>query len=330
MKQLKNKTTDVGRVLDAYSDDLRRVEKHLREMFSNENLLVQSTARHLLRSGGKRLRPLFLLMSARMSGYRGSDNIPLAGIVEVIHTASLLHDDVVDEADLRRGNPTGNSIWGNATVVLVGDYLYSNALKYAVTFSNLKIIKSLSSAITCMTDGELLQLQRTSDITITESEYVRIASGKTGALFSEACRIGGILCGVSDEHEEALASYGMNVGIAFQMMDDILDYSADEGELGKKLGKDLEEGKITLPLICLLKAASPEEREEIRQIVESPSDDGLGRISTLIRHYEAINESLKRAQAVVEEAKAKLMAFPESEERAMMMGIADYALYREK
>jgi octaprenyl-diphosphate synthase len=327
---LNHKTIDIGKVLDAYSDDMRRVEKHLDEIFHNENLLVQSVARHLLGSGGKRLRPLFLLMSARMAGYGGSDHIPLAGVVEIIHTASLLHDDVVDEADLRRGSPTANSIWGNATVVLVGDYLYSNALKYAVTFSNLKIIKSLSSAITCMTDGELLQLQRTSDITITESEYVRIASGKTGALFSEACRIGGILCGVSDEQEEALAAYGMNVGIAFQMMDDILDYSADEGELGKKLGKDLEEGKITLPLICLLRAVSPEEREEIRQIVESPSDDGLGRISTLIRHYEAINESLKRAQAVVEEAKARLMAFPESEDRAMMMGIADYALYREK
>jgi octaprenyl-diphosphate synthase len=327
---LNHKTADIGRVLDAYADDMHRVEKHLDGMFHNENLLVQSVARHLLGSGGKRLRPLFLLISARMAGYGGSDHIPLAGIVEIIHTASLLHDDVVDEADLRRGSLTANSIWGNATVVLVGDYLYSNALKHAVSFSNLKIIKALSSAITCMTDGELLQLQRMSDITITESEYFRIASGKTGALFSEACRIGGILCGVSDEQEEALAAYGMNVGIAFQMMDDILDYSANEGELGKKLGKDLEEGKITLPLICLLRAVSPEEREEIKQIVESLSDDGLGRISTLIRHHDAINESLKRAQAVVGEAKAKLLAFPESEDRAMMMGIADYALYREK
>jgi octaprenyl-diphosphate synthase len=249
---LKHKAIDIGRVVEAYSDELRRVEAHLDEMFSHENLLVKSVARHLLGSGGKRLRPMFLLLSARLSGYKGSDHIPLAGIVEIIHTASLLHDDVVDEADLRRGNPTANSLWGNATVVLVGDYLYSNALKYAVSFNNLKIIKALSSAITCMTDGELIQLEKTSDISITEEEYLRIASGKTGALFSEACRIGGILGGVSEEQEEAIASYGMNVGIAFQMMDDILDYGADEGELGKKLGKDLEEGKITLPLICLL------------------------------------------------------------------------------
>jgi len=327
---LKHKAIDIGKVVEAYSGEIAKVEKFLEDVFNEENAIVKSVSRHLLGSGGKRLRPMFLLLSARLSGYKGADNIPLAGIVEIIHTASLLHDDVVDEAALRRGNATANSIWGNAPVVLVGDYLYSNALKYAVTFSNLKIIKALSSAITCMTDGELIQLEKTSDITITEEDYLRIASGKTGALFSEACRIGGILGAVSDEREEALASYGMNVGIAFQMMDDILDYSADEGELGKKLGKDLEEGKITLPLICLLKSVTPAEREEIRTIVEGLSDEGLGRISALIRQYNAIDESLKRAEAVVDAAKAKLEIFADGEDRAFLMDIADYALHREK
>jgi octaprenyl-diphosphate synthase len=327
---LKHKAVDIGKVVEAYSDELRQVEEHLQVMFEQENLLVKSVSRHLMGSGGKRLRPMFLLLSARVSGYKGSDHIPLAGIVEIIHTASLLHDDVVDEAEVRRGTPTANSIWGNATVVLVGDYLYSNALKYAVSFNELKIIKALSSAITCMTDGELVQLEKTSDINISEEEYIRIASGKTGALFSEACRIGGILGGIPQEQEDSLAAYGMNVGIAFQMMDDILDYSADEGELGKKLGKDLEEGKITLPLICLLRSVSSGEREEIRKIVENPSDEGLGRISALIREHKAIDESIKRAEAVVQEAKAKLAAFPESEDRSFMMDIADYALYREK
>lgn len=327
---LNNKTTDISRVLESYGDELRLVEKSLEEMFTHENFLVQSIGRHLVKGGGKRLRPLFLILSSRISGYRGRSNIPLAAIIEVIHTASLLHDDVVDEAELRRGNPTANSIWGNAVVVLAGDFHYSNALKYAVTFGSLRIIESLSSAITSMTDGELIQLHRLGDTSITEGEYIRIISGKTGALFSEACRIGAILGGAPPEKEEALAAYGMNVGIAFQMMDDILDYSADEGELGKKLGKDLEEGKITLPLIFLLASADAAEKKEIEGIVNSLSAEGLGRILELIVKYDSIGKSLEKALAVVEEAKGRLEAFPESNERGMLMDIADYALYRDK
>lgn len=327
---LDNKTADINRVLESYGKELRLVEKSLEEMFTHENYLVQAIGRHLVKGGGKRLRPLFLILSSRISGYPGRDNIPLAAIIEVIHTASLLHDDVVDEAELRRGNPTANSMWGNAVVVLAGDFHYSNALKYAVTFGNLRIIESLSSAITSMTDGELIQLHRLSDTAITEDEYVRIISCKTGALFSEACRIGAILGNAPQDKEEALAAYGMNVGIAFQMMDDILDYSADEDELGKKLGKDLEEGKITLPLIFLLGSANLAEKKEIEDIVSSLSDEGLGRILELIEKYDSIGKSLEKAQAVVAEAKGRLTAFPESKERALLMDIADYALYREK
>lgn len=327
---LKNRTVDIRKILDAYGDELRLVEASLGDMLSNDNYLIQAIGRHLLGSGGKRLRPLFVLLSAKISGYGGKDHIPLAGVIEIIHTASLLHDDVVDGAELRRGNPSANSIWSNSAVVLAGDYLYSNALKYALRFGNIRIVGALSSAITCMTDGELLQLHKLGDVSITEEEYVRIVSSKTGALFSEACRIGAILGGVPEDKEAALVSYGMNVGIAFQMMDDILDYSADESELGKKLGKDLEEGKITLPLIRLLRAVTPGERKEIEDIVASLSDDGLGRISELIRKYCSIDESLKKAEAVVEEAKGSLMAFPESRDRSLMTDIADYALHREK
>ncbi len=328
---LNNRTIDIGKILDAYSGELRLVEEHLEEMFSHDNPLVQDIGKHLLESGGKRLRPLFLLLSARISGYNGGRNhIALAALVEVIHTASLLHDDVVDGAELRRGNPSANAIWGNSAVVLAGDYLYSNALKYALTFAELGIIRAFSSAITRMTEGELMQMKKSRDVSITEEEYVRIVSAKTGALFSEACRVGAILGGVSREQEEALAGYGMNVGIAFQMMDDILDYMADEGELGKKLGKDLEEGKITLPIILLLRAATPGEQEEVKSIVASLSDDGLGRISDLITRYDVIEESLGRAEAIVEEAKAGLAALPASEEQGLMMEIADYALRREK
>jgi len=327
---LNHRTVDIGKVLAAYGEELRMVEESLGDMLSHDNFLIQSIGRHLLGSGGKRLRPLFLLLSARLSGYGGRDHIPLAGVIEIIHTASLLHDDVVDGAALRRGNPSANSIWGNAAVVLAGDYLYSNALKYALRFGNVRIVGALSSAITCMTDGELLQLHRAGDISITEEDYVRIVSSKTGALFSEACRIGAILGGLPVDREEALVSYGMNVGIAFQMMDDILDYGADEGELGKKLGKDLEEGKITLPLILLLRTASAREREEIGEIVSSLSDAGMGRMSELIRKYESMDLALGKAEAAVEEAKARLAVFPDSPDRALMMDIADYSLYREK
>ncbi len=327
---LNHRTVDIRKILDSYGGELRLVEASLGDMLSHDNYLIQSVGKHLLGSGGKRLRPLFLLLSAKISGYRGVDHIPLAGVIEIIHTASLLHDDVVDGAELRRGNPAANSIWGNSAVVLAGDYLYSNALKYALRFGNIRIVGALSSAITCMTDGELLQLHKSGDVSITEEEYIRIVSSKTGALFSEACRIGAILGGADEGREDALVSYGMNVGIAFQMMDDILDYGADEGDLGKKLGKDLEEGKITLPLIRLLRAASPAERGEIDDIVSSLSDEGLGRISELIMKYDSIKESLKKAEAVVEEAKARLSAFPESEDRSLMVDIADYALFREK
>ncbi len=328
---LNQKTVDIKRVLEAYSDELGRVEEHLGSMLSHDNALIQSIGRHLMGSGGKRLRPLFLILSARLTGYRGGDDAPLAAIVEIIHSASLLHDDVVDEAEMRRGRPSANSIWGNPSVVLAGDYLYSNALKNALRFGNLRIIDALASAITYMTNGELLQLMKTGDTSITDEEYIRIVSAKTGALFSQACRIGAILGEAPEEQEEALVNYGMKVGIAFQMVDDILDYEADESELGKKLGKDLGEGKITLPLICLLKSATPEDRREIDEIVSGElTDEALERTSRLISKYKAIDEAVDRAEAIVAEAKGLLGIFPRTPERDLLADIADYSLYREK
>jgi len=324
------KTIDIKKVFDAYDTELRLVERKLLELFKSDAPLIPLVGKYLLESGGKRIRPLFLLSSARLAGYKGSDHIMLASIIEVIHMASLLHDDVVDGAQIRRGRPAAHSIWGNQVVILVGDFLYSNALKMAVSYKNQKIMESLSEATTSMTEGEILQLQKTADIGITEEEYIKIISAKTGLLISAACRIGAILGLNPDAEEEALARFGLKAGTAFQMADDILDYMAEESELGKRLGKDIGEGKITLPLIYLFKNASGIEKEEIKRIIENFSGEGLQRVMSLFKQYSVLEESLKKAQEIVNEAKTELSIFPDSMERAIMLGLAEYAISREK
>ncbi|MFA4829820.1 MAG: polyprenyl synthetase family protein [Thermodesulfovibrionales bacterium] len=324
------KTTDIKKVFDAYDAELRLVEVRLEELFKSDAPLIPLVGKYLLESGGKRLRPLFLLSGARLAGYKGTDHIILSGIIELIHMASLLHDDVVDGAKLRRGKAAAHSIWGNQVVILVGDFLYSNALKKAVSFRSQRIMEALSEATTSMTEGEILQLQKTSDISITEEEYTRIISAKTGILISAACRIGAILSPGSSAEENALARFGLKSGTAFQMADDILDYMAAESELGKKLGKDIEEGKITLPLIYLFKNASDTEKEEIKRVIDNFSEQGLQRVLALFRQYDVLEKSLARAEGIVNEAKAELSIFPDSPERDYMLCIADYAISREK
>ena len=325
------KTTDIKKVFDAYEMELSLVEAKLEGLFQSEAPLIPLIGRYLLESGGKRLRPLFLLSSARLAEYKGDEHIALAGIIELIHMASLLHDDVVDAAKIRRGRPAAHSVWGTQIVILVGDFLYSNALRKAVSFKNQRIMEALSEATTSMTEGEILQLQKTADINITEDEYIKIISAKTGLLISAACRIGAILSIRPARAEEAaLAMFGLKAGTAFQMADDILDYMAEESELGKKLGKDIGEGKITLPVIYLLKNASADEKEEIKRIIEKPSEEGLRRILALFRQYSVLEESLKRAQALVDEAKDELSIFPDSPDRDAMLSLAEYAISRDK
>ena len=324
------KTTDIKKVFDAYERELSLVEAKLEGLFQSEAPLIPLIGRYLLESGGKRLRPLFLLSSARLADYKGDEHIALAGIIELIHMASLLHDDVVDAAKIRRGRAAAHSVWGNQIVILVGDFLYSNALRKAVSFKDQRIMEALSEATTSMTEGEILQLQKTADINITEDEYIKIISAKTGLLISAACRIGAILSVRPPAEENAFAMFGLKAGTAFQMADDILDYMAEESELGKKLGKDIGEGKITLPVIYLFKNASADEKEEIKRIIEKPSEEGLIRILALFRQYSVLEESLKRAQALVDEAKDELSIFPDSPDRDAMLSLADYAISRDK
>ncbi len=318
-------------VFDLYEDKLRLVEHKIMELFKNKAPVIPLIGRYITSSGGKRLRPLFHLISADMAGYKGDAQVEIAAIIESIHTASLLHDDIVDMAETRRGRPTANSVWGNQVVVLVGDFLYSNALRTAVAQRSQRIMETLSEATTRMTEGELLQLNRIGDPDITEEDYIEIISAKTGALISAACSIGALLGGLPGNMELALAAFGMKTGIVFQMADDILDYMAEEGELGKKLCKDLEEGKITLPLLYLLRSADGEEVMEIKKIIgDNFTGQGVERVMELLKKYRSIEESLKKARLLVEEAKSELSLFADSPAKEALLTIADYSLYREK
>lgn len=326
-----HQTMNLQDVFDLYEARLQIVEQKIRELFQTKVPVIPLIGSYIISSGGKRMRPLVHLISAEISGYKGEAHLEIAGIIESIHTASLLHDDVIDMADVRRGKPTANSVWGNQIVILVGDFLYSNALRIAVLQKNQRIMETLSEATTRMTEGELLQLNRIGDPDIKEEEYTEIISAKTGALISAACRMGAILGGLPQEKENALAEFGMKTGIVFQMADDILDYMADEGELGKKIGKDLEEGKITLPLLHLLKVAEKDEVVGIKKIIEDGfSEKGLARILALVKRYRSIEASFKKAQSLIDEAKEVLCVFPDSQAKEALLSIADYSLRREK
>jgi octaprenyl-diphosphate synthase len=314
-----------------YEAELGIIEVRIKDLFKSPVFTIPLIGKHIMDGGGKRLRPLILLLSSELSGYNGDSRLTLAGIIESIHTASLLHDDVVDGAEIRRGKVPSHVIWGNQIVILVGDFLYSNALRLAVLQKNQKIMEALSESTTRMTEGEILQLAKTGDSEITEAEYLDIISAKTAALISASCRIGALLGSLSEEKEHALASFGTKTGIAFQMADDVLDYMADEVELGKSLGKDLKEGKITLPLIYLLKNASEKEKTEVKDIIKNGfKKSRLNKMLKLFKKYNTIELSLKKAHDLIADAKNELAIFPDSPAKEALHVIADYTLQRRK
>jgi octaprenyl-diphosphate synthase len=251
--------------------------------------------------------------------------------VEYIHTASLLHDDVVDDAKLRRGRSSANSIWGNQASILVGDYLYSKALYHAVRLQNQRIMDVLSETTTTMSEGEVLQLMQIQNADITEADYFRLVECKTGVLIAAACRLGAIISKAPLSQEDAVTAYGKKLGLAFQITDDTLDYAADQKRLGKVLGKDLEEGKVTLPLIYLLRKADPGERDHIRNILQadSVSEADLTYTLGLMTKHGAVDEALRLAQSLSEDAKAALSVFPHSLPRQALAALADYVVQRE-
>lgn len=311
--------------------ELKEVEEDFERRLGSRVPLVTEIARHLVLSGGKRIRPALMILSARLCGYEGKDYIPLAGAIELIHTATLLHDDVVDNAEMRRGNPTANVLWGNVASVLVGDFLLSRAFSMMVEVRDLKVLEVMAETTTLLAEGETFELTKTADISLTEGEYLEMVAQKTASLMSASARIGAILARAREEQEEALATFGLKVGIAFQLVDDCLDYIGKEEALGKKVGSDIKEGKVTLPLIWTLGRCSSEERNFIRDTLleADPDMKSIKEVVELVHQHGGIDYTLKRAEEFVTEAKGCLSLFPDRPEKITLMELADYLLSRD-
>ncbi len=324
--------TTLQDVLKEYKSDMERMERRIHESLGTDVPLIQQVSKYILGAGGKRFRPLLHLLSARLCGYREHDAEYLLGsVVEYIHTASLLHDDVVDEAKIRRGRDAANSLWGNQASILVGDYLYSKALYHAVRLQKQRVMDVLSETTTTMSEGEVLQLMQIQNADITEADYFRLVECKTGVLISASCRLGAIISKAPLSQEDALTAYGKKLGLAFQITDDTLDYAADQKQLGKALGKDLAEGKVTLPLIYLMRKADDDERAHMRSLLqaEKMADADLTYTLGLMTKHGAVNDALDVAQTFSNEAKAALSVFPDSLPRQALSALADYVVQRE-
>lgn len=313
-------------------EDLKNVELQFKKDLQSDVPLIRKVGEYVLSSGGKRIRPALLLLSAKLCGYCGDRHVPLASVIEFIHTATLLHDDVVDSANLRRGFASANALWGNEASVLVGDFLFSKSFSLMVADGDLAVLKVLSSATTTIAEGEVLQLVSTSDMDLSEASYIEVVKCKTAILLSAACQAGAILGMASPEREAALSDFGLGLGIAFQLMDDTLDYVASEEQFGKSIGHDLEEGKITLPLIHTLKLCSPGERKLIGDIIEKDLMDkaDFQTVFELVHRYGGIAYAIARARDYITQAKTKLEVFEASQEKTALLCLSDYVVTRVK
>lgn len=312
-------------------DELEKVEIELMNALSSEVPLINKVGGYIIGSGGKRFRPLMLLLVAKYCNYNGKQHIPLACIFEYIHTATLLHDDVLDNAKVRRGNSSANSVWGNRTSVLVGDFLLSMAFSQLIRMGELKIMKVVSDAATKMAEGETMQTERSGDTAITEEEYINIISNKTASLIAAACQVGAILGNSSPKREHIFKNYGLNLGIAFQMIDDTLDYISEDKRFGKVTCKDLKEGKITLPLIHTLREASAKDSETILKILKSNRLDkqNLSVITELIKEYKGISYVLTRAKEYIDASISCVQELDASPIKDALIATADYVIERE-
>jgi octaprenyl-diphosphate synthase len=307
-----------------------RVEEMLFSAIASDVEVLHDICAHILRSGGKRLRPLMLLLTARFCNYAGTRHVPLACVLEYIHTATLLHDDVIDHAEMRRGNSSAHILWGNQATILAGDFFLSRAFSLAVGADNLKILDVIARTSICLTEAETYQVSKAGDPMTSEEDYFFIVRNKTASLIAAASRIGAILGGVSAAEEQALESYGLHLGIAFQIMDDVLDYCSSEKEFGKSIGKDLQEGSITLPFIAALRQSSPVDRAGMIAMITAKNyqQDELGRIMQLIEKYGGNTYARDQARAYVRTATAALEIFKATEQRQALIDLADYVVAR--
>ena len=318
----------LDQIRELVADDLRRVDQVVVARLASDVALVNEIARYIVAGGGKRLRPLAVLLAARACGYKGERHVEAAAVIEFIHTATLLHDDVVDGSDLRRGRETSNHVWGNPASVLVGDYLYSRAFQLMVSLENLRIQEVMANATNAIAEGEVLQLMNAHDPDTSEQRYLEVIYRKTAKLFEAGAQVAAILAGASPETERALIDYGRHVGLAFQLVDDALDYSADREELGKNLGDDLAEGKPTLPLIHAIAHSSPDDTARLRKAVEAGGLEDFERISRVIESSGGLQYTARLAQREAELAVESLAGIPDTAYRQALGALAEFAVSR--
>jgi octaprenyl-diphosphate synthase len=318
------------RIYTRVRPDIDRIEEEIDRLLTSNVPLISVVGRYIMGSGGKRLRPLLTVLSARLCGYSGNHDAPLAVAFELLHAATLLHDDVVDHAELRRNHPAANTVWGNPAVVLVGDFLYSHSILMAVGYQNVRILEVLLEATTRMSEGEVLQLVHADNLEIGESEYLDVIRRKTAVLISAACQVGALLAGGDGDREMALRSYGLHIGIAFQLIDDALDYTGDAEELGKPICNDIQEGKATLPLIHAMRNGSPAQRRRLKQIFAADKvlPEDIQEVRELVTQAGGIGYTCDLALKHSLQAREAIAIFPPGPVREILEDITEYIVCR--
>ena len=308
--------------------DLNAVDTVIRQKLHSEVALVNQIAEYIISAGGKRIRPVLVLLIANAYGYRGTDHHQLAAVVEFIHTATLLHDDVVDESSLRRGRKTANALFGNAASVLVGDFLYSRAFQMMVSVGDIRIMQILADATNVIAEGEVLQLLNMHDPDVSEERYTQVIRSKTAKLFEAAAQLGALIAGASDEEIEAAAEYGRSLGTAFQLIDDVLDYSGQSDDIGKNVGDDLREGKATLPLIYLMEHGTAEQRELVRSCIENGDEQHFDAVLFAVTTSGALDYTKRKAEEAAARATASIAPLPASQFKDALLKLSDFAVNR--
>lgn len=308
--------------------DLNAVDAVIRQKLHSEVALVNQIAEYIISAGGKRIRPVLVLLIANAYSYRGTGHHQLAAVVEFIHTATLLHDDVVDESSLRRGRKTANALFGNAASVLVGDFLYSRAFQMMVSVGDIRIMQILADATNVIAEGEVLQLLNMHDPDVSEERYTQVIRSKTAKLFEAAAQLGALIAGASDEEIEAAAEYGRSLGTAFQLIDDVLDYSGQADDIGKNVGDDLREGKATLPLIYLMEHGTAEQRELVRNCIENGDEQHFDAVLFAVTTSGALDYTKRKAEEAAARASASIITLPESQFKDALLKLSDFAVHR--
>lgn len=324
------KLSPLDRLAELVADDLKATNQAIVDRMHSPVSLIPQLAGHIIAAGGKRLRPMLTLATARMCGYTGDRHILLSACIEFIHTATLLHDDVVDESDLRRGQASANALWGNKPSVLVGDFLFTRSFSLMVEDGNLDVLRILSSASATLAEGEVLQLVTANDTETTESDYLAVIKAKTAELFAAAAELGPVIAGRPEKEHKALREYGMNLGIAFQLIDDVLDFSAKQEALGKTIGDDFREGKITLPIVLAFARGTEQEREFWRRTLEQldQHDGDIEHANELLTRHNALADTVARARHYGAIARDALGVFPDSAIKTALVDTIDFCIQR--